>query len=51
MIIGLNWDPLESVPGVKYLKGITETPQVALDIRFVHLNNDMIKLLDNASSA
>lgn len=49
---GLNWDPLESVPGVKYLKGITETPQVALDIRFVHLNSDWIHLsLDYAEDA
>ena len=34
------------------MKGITETPQVALDIRFVHLNSDWIHLsLDYAEDA
>lgn len=40
----LNWEPFESVYGVHYLEGQTETPQVALDIRLTRLNKECIHL-------
>ncbi|SUA54318.1 Tyrocidine synthase III [Oligella ureolytica] len=41
---GLLWDIHESIAGVVYLGGTTETPQLALDIRLSHLNHKTILL-------
>ena len=49
---GLLWDVHESVKGVEYLSGGTETPQLALDIRLSRLDKDTVLLeLDYAEAA
>ncbi|WP_432785953.1 D-alanine--D-alanyl carrier protein ligase [Oligella sp. MSHR50489EDL] len=49
---GLLWDAHESSEGLVYLGGVTETPQLALDIRLSHLNDKRVLLdLDYAEAA